>query len=408
MSSLNTTSADKILKVRYDGGLVKASFDFSKILAIFPRDEKFGGKNYQYTVRYATSAGMAPAFADAQGLKAPGKLEQFTASRKKIYSLGSVDNELIFATENDEDSLVRGLEEGVDQALHTFGLRMTRYLFGDGTGAVGRISSGSATNEITLTQKWDHVVFQKGDKLQVAATAGGTLRAGSVTVNSVTRVASGVSKIKVDEASWVAAIPACVDNDYIHFYGASNNVFTGVSAHIPASDPTAGDSFRGVDRSVDPVMLAGVRIDGTSGAIEEVLQDAIYQGHSLGADPEVFVMHTMKMAQLAKSLGSKELIDVREDMPELGFKAMSFASPLGSPVKVIGTPFIDYQVCYGLKPSTWRIKTAGQFPRFLTKNNGSQWLVEANDDALELRVGCYGDMICDDPHKNVRIALSAA
>jgi len=410
MTTFNTTNADKILKVRYREGVVKAAFAHAKTLALFPRDEKFGGKNYQYTIRYSTSAGMSPVFATAQRLKKPGNYEQFTATRKKLYSLGSIENELIFASENDDDSLLRGMEECVDQCLQTFGRRFTRYLFGDGSGVVGRISATSnvATNEITLTNKWDHIVFQKGDKLQLSATSGGTLRTGEVTINSVTRVSAGVSKIKVDEASWAAGIPAAAASDYIYFSDASGNVPIGLLGHIPASDPTAGDSFRGVDRSVDPIMLAGIRYDGSTRPIEEAMTDAIYTASSFGGEPDLFLMHSMKMSELAKAVGSKEVVDVREDMPKLGFKAMSFNGPLG-PVKVVGTPFCDYDAAYGLNMKTWRIKTAGQCPRFLSRMSGNdQWITESNDDALELRLGMYGDVICDNPQKNIRVALSNA
>ena len=72
---------------------------------------------------------------------------------------------------------------------------------------------------------------------------------------------------------------------------------------IPATAPSAGDAFWGVDRSKDVTRMAGVRFDGSSESIEEALIDGAALVAREGGQPDYCFMNFTSYAALEKSLG---------------------------------------------------------------------------------------------------------
>jgi hypothetical protein len=61
-----------------------------------------------------------------------------------------------------------------------------------------------------------------------------------------------------------------------------------------------------------------------------------------------------------------------------------------------------------LTMATWKLRSLGKVPHILTYGmEGLEGLRVGNADALEIRIGYYGNLICSAPGFNCVVALSA-
>src|SRR5690606_37988352 len=113
-----------------------------------------------------------------------------------------------------------------------------------------------STNTITLTEADDVRNFKIGMTLIASANAdGSTPRTGSAVV---TAVDEDTGTVTVDSA---AGITSFANSDYLFRKGDPGTCVDGLEVMFPLTAPTTGDSFRGVDRSVDVRRLAGCRVN---------------------------------------------------------------------------------------------------------------------------------------------------
>ncbi len=160
-------------------------------------------------------------------------------------------------------------------------------LFGNSTGFRGGIASIS-TGLITLTSSSDIVNFEVGMSLVSYSISGTTYTqstaaaigyvvavnrtAGTVTVSATQGGSAGTP------TNWSVSFPNLGVQGDVAFGNITATTgflkITGLAAWLPTTAPASGDSFWGIDRSVDVTRLAGVRFNGQSESIDEALVDA--------------------------------------------------------------------------------------------------------------------------------------
>jgi hypothetical protein len=219
--------------------------------------------------------------------------------------------------------------------------------------------------------------------------------AGTVTVSATSGGSAGTP------VGWV-------NNDFLLVQGDNNLKVKGLQAWLPFTAPTSGDNFFGVDRSVDPVALAGVRYDGSQQTIEEGLQDGLKEVSLYGdGSTDIVIMNPDSMTNLIKSLGSKVVYVDLQANAQIGFKGVMIEGPRG-PVKVLADRNCPALFAYALQLDTWELGSVGDAPMILTYDKeGLQMLRVSNADAAELRVGYYAQLHCNAPGYNGVIKLSA-
>jgi hypothetical protein len=191
------------------------------------------------------------------------------------------------------------------------------------------------------------------------------------------------------------------NTDYIFREGDFGNALMGLSGWIPTTAPTSGDSHFNVDRSVDELRLGGVRYVNASSIMEEAVFDACAEASINGASPETLFMNPLKFSELLKSLHAKTWIDVKTDIPGVGYKAISFPAAYGN-VKIIPDPNCPYAYGYLLDHSTWEFCSLGDTPHFAT-DDGSKYQREVSSDGIEFRIRGFHNVICNKPGHNVVI-----
>jgi hypothetical protein len=401
MASLDLTSFAGALKEHYAGQTVQNMvYKNNPWLAMCPKYEKFGGKNYPLPLIYGNPMGRSATFATAQANKTASKIVEFLLTRKSDYALASITNEVLEASMGNANAFMEAATCEIDGAINSAARSLAIGMFGTGSGSLGQVASGMATTTITLSNLNDITNFEVGMVLKAATTEPATtLRAGSVTVTGVDRDAGTLTAA----AAWTAGIAALVANDYLVVEGDATNKIKGLQAWLPYVAPTGGDSFFGVDRSVDPSRLAGIRQDGSSKPIEEALIDVAARLGREGGSPDIAFLDFSKYADLEKALGSKVQY-INEKVGEIGFAGLQIQGPKGI-IKIFADQNCPSGYGFLLTKDTWKLYSLGAAPKILD-SDGLKMLREAAADSVEVRVGYYAQLGSNAPGFSGIVKLS--
>jgi hypothetical protein len=410
MAILDTTALSAVLKTQYTQSKVNSLvYPESLLFSMLKKRTDFYGKNKVVAFHYGNPQGRGADFATGLANVSTSKYSAVTVTRAKDYAFGQVDGEAVDAAKNDAGALLTALKKEIDNAFYTAGRSVSVALFKNGGGARGQISTGSTVGSptITLANVNDVVNFEVGMVLNVASTDGtsGAKRTGTVTLTGVDRDAGTLTA----SGNWTAGIAAAAAGDFIFQNGdfeATKSLLTGLAGWIPATAPTSGDNFFGLDRSADPVRLAGVRYTaGAGGPIEETLIQCAARLAREGATPDAAVMNPMDVANLVVALGSKVIYDRAEsvDAPEFGFKVPVIVGPKG-PIKIVSDLNCPQGKGWMLTLKTWSFETLLGAPRILNLD-GNDMRASATSDSYVFRIGYYGNLICEAPGWNAYFAL---
>lgn len=303
-------------------------------------------------------------------------------------------------------------------------------LFGDGSGERGIIGTGtgptgSSVYTITLSNAQSIVNFEVGMQLVNFLNTAGTISAVSANFLNITSVdrANGIivgqsvnsSGSPTNDASWTTAAQSLgVNGDVVSgatgVGGQSGSyiALSGLAAWIPSTTPSGSDNFWGVNRSADPTRLAGLRYNASAYTIEEGMTNALAFLNREGGKPDLAVMDFASYAALVNALGAKvQYVQVNHDEVEVAFEGITFQSAYGR-VTVLADRSCPPQTCYLLTMATWKLRSLGKVPHILTYGmEGLEGLRVGNADALEIRIGYYGNLICSAPGWNCVVSLSA-
>lgn len=311
----------------------------------------------------------------------------------------------------------------MDTGFRNISNDLAQSLFLPITSERGQISSIS-TGVITLVDAGTVVNFEVGMVLTSYSVSGQTptvvtggalgyviavnRSAGTVTVSATSGGSAGTP------TNWSTSFKYLACDGDITF--ASNGLrsasgsllkVSGLPCWLPTTAPSAGDSFWGVDRSVDVTRLAGVRFDGSAETIEEALVDGSSLVAREGGQPDMCFMNFTSYAALEKSLGAKvQYVDVKHEEADIAFAGIRIHAPYG-PITVVPDRNCPSQTAYLLSMDTWKFRSLGRAPHILTYGlEGLEGLRVGSADALEIRIGYYGNLICNAPGWNAVVQLS--
>lgn len=398
------------------------------LLAMIPKNESpdgFAGKYIPVPLEYGNPQGRSHTFANAQNQQTASSVVSFFVYAIADYQLITITNLLMEQTKTNAGAFIDEASRSLENGFRNISNNMAFELFNGGTATRGQISSAGITNvggavSFTLANPQTVVQFEVGMTLQGSATMGGAAlqnSPGTIDAIQITSVNRNTGAI-VGTVVQGAPLSSFVANTYLQVLGdiglaGASTIggmlgLSGLSAWIPSVDPTTGDNFWGVDRSVDPTRLAGLRYDASSQSMAEGITNALALANREGAAPDLIVMDFASYATLINELGAKvQYIQLNHDEVEVAFEAIHFHSAYGK-IPVLADRSCPAQTAYALTLDTWKLRTLGKAPHLLTYGmEGLEGLRVANADALELRLGYYGNVTCAAPGWNIQIKLSA-
>lgn len=373
--------------------------------AMVPKKKDFFGKNYPLPIQIGNPQGRSHTFAKAKANQTSSVYKDFTLTRVKDYSLATVDNETAEASENDKGAFLKALTNEIDSAIRSSASSMGSMVYGDGSGCIGQISAGTnvATTTLTLAVADDIVNFEVGMTLVFAAArSSGSLRNSGATL-SILSIDRGAGSMVLSAA--INTVTGTIAGDFVFIDGDRNLAVSGLAAWLPETAPTSGDSFFGVDRSVDSTRLAGVRYDGSALSTEEALVGGLTLCNREGGNPKIVFMNYTDWSNLELALGSKVQYMVTEAFgrADIGFQGIQVKTNKGV-ANCVADPFCPRGVAYGITMESWALYSLKEPIRILDLD-GNKILRTSDADAVELRVGGYFQLGCNAPGHNVVISL---
>jgi hypothetical protein len=410
------------LKELYTGDDYMQDLVYKKnpFLALVPKDESpsgFAGKYIPVPMIYGAPQGRSATFANAQSNQTAPSLASFFVYRVSNYAVASITNELLEATKDNAGAFIDEGKLVMDTAVRNISNDLAADLFRDGSGVRGQISVIS-TGVITLVNLADVVQFEVGMVLRSYnssfAQATGNNPGYVIAVNrssgqvTVSASAGGIAGTPTNWSSTFLNLVQDGDNPAAATATSTALKVSGLAAWLPTTAPSTGDSFWGVDRSVDPVRLAGVRYDGSAQSIEEALIDGAALVAREGGQPDMCFMNFASYSALEKSLGAKvQYVSVQHDTAEISFKGIQINAPYG-PITIIPDRNCKAQTAYLLSLQNWKFRSLGKAPHILTYGmEGLDALRVSNADAVEIRWGYYGNLVSNAPGWSAVVQLSS-
>lgn len=400
--SVTTTTIAYLLKQVYRD-INETVFKDRPLLAMLTKQGGFTGSAMLHALRHRDTLARSPTFSTAQTNAATSlgatKGCQFTVPRVKNYQLYILETEAILASRDDKGSFLRGLTTEVDSALNNVANDVAKDLYGAGMGVR---ASGVTISSTTITVGESVSNFEVGMVIVTAASATGALR-NSGTGQTITVVDRSAGTIVVD-----ANTDTITNGDFLFEKGDRGTgasptplKIAGMDAWCPASVASSGDSFMGVDRYAqgDIARVAGLTIDVSSYNPEEGLVTALALSSREGTNPPVMLTSFADVKNIQLALGSKAVTEYM-DVGGIGFSTIRVTGPKGD-VRVMADQFAPPGIWRFITPSTWSLRHAGDLFNVLDLD-GAPLSRVYNSDAWEGRVGFYGNLFCDDPHKNLR------
>jgi len=409
VSTLNLSLYDPMVKDHYSGeGVANAAFQGNAALGMIKKSRKRpgGGKKWIQPIQYGMPGGGSSTFSVAitNAVANTSDFEAFEVTRKKHYRLAKVDNETIEATADGNIDAFEPAFDEFDRGLEAEGNWINFRFFRDSGGSFARSTTATnvATAVMTVDDRSGLWAIKPGDVVKLSPNQDGTsLRTGSLTVLSVQRTAGTITFT----GNITAGVAAAVNTDFVFLDGDATLAPSGLADWIPSTAPTS-TAYYGVNRSLEPEMLGGVRVDGTDGrSVFELMIDMLSEAGNFGAKPNTWWMHPITFGQAAKQLEGKWMINQAagydgKKMASIGYSGYSINID-----GVEGTVYTDRMMplnrIYALTWDTWVMFSAGPAPNFLQKRAGSIIKVSEGSDDYEARIGCYMNFSCKWPGGNV-------
>lgn len=380
MSNATLGSVAYLFKHMYDTGLADEAIRLHPTLEMIPKQADFGGDQINYAVKVNNAQNITSgALALAQAVGTASKGVQFAMLRKKKTGTISLDVEALLAAKEGQPSAFATLVTNeVDGFVNEFMDRLGFDLFRDSTGNRGQIAS-IAGNIITLVTPDDARSFKIGMPLAAATGANGTgQRAGTSPITSLDIDGGTITVLAIGSIAAVAA------NDYLFASPEIGANIEGFETCTPLVAPIGGDSFRGIDRSINPSLLAGSRVNDTATMIEENAGKVAVKIRQNGGRADTLVLNPQRYWEMVRRLGAKILYSGGGGSADYGFEKVMINSPAGT-LAVVSDP--DCQVTRGrvFLNASHRIRTLQDFVH-IANEDGQYNLRLATEDALETRV----------------------
>jgi hypothetical protein len=409
-------------------------FDKNPWFAICPKDETemgMGGKSFPVPVMYDVGAGGSANLGTAQTYQTAPQTVEFQCTRVPDYAVATLTNDFLRASAASIGAFMPAAELNVKSAFRNVSNDIAFSMYGDGSGTRGTYGLGTGSisvgGVITLDNLGQVYQFGVGMALYSWSVSGQTpTQSPGANPGFVIAVDTGLGTVTVSPSQggaggiptgWSSSYPylgRAGDTNFIANGLATGNMLkiAGLGAWIPSVAPSGSDNFFGVNRSVSPTKLAGLRfVGGNQESIQDSLIDAVNQlaaNSSEAGDPDYILINPVSYQTLVKQLTSQaNYVSIKHDEIDISFKALVLPTANGE-IAILQDRNAPSQTAYIITLKTWKLRSLGKLPQFLTFPGFYDQLgfPVPGSDSVELRVGGYLQLTCNAPGANAVVPLS--
>lgn len=391
---------EDLLKTQYPAARLEdlVSFD-CPLYKILPKDTSFKGDSAVVPLHTRNTNRGSVDFATASGNTGTAGTKKFVIQRQKDYGLASLDRETMLASEGNEAAFLSSFKFYMDDAIDTVGNSLKIKLYGNGSGKIGAISANSDVSgeTIYLDAYGDAIHFQENMIIQFSSVEGTNPHTGTATVRSVDPDLGTVTFT----APLSGSVSGVAAGDIMYRKGDVGVGLTGIRGWIPDVSPTESDNFMGVNRSINPVILAGHRITASGSSVRQDLIKLATKIGQWGGRPDYCLMSfndwfTLSV-EMAGSSGDVRYVNPQSGELNVPFESILLRTPAGV-VKCVPDTYCPEGRKYMIQSNVWKLRSLGQTPHIFA--NDGKMIREASADAYEIRVGYYAQLACEAPSYN--------
>lgn len=411
-------------------------FNKNRFLSMVDKDETemgLGGLNFPIPVLYDVGGGGSANLGTAQTYQTAPATASFLLTTVNVYRVGSIQNQFLRASAQNIGAFMPAAKMNVKSLYMGAANDIAYQMFSDGSGTRGSYGanggSGSIVNGvITLDNLGQVYQFSVNMALNSYSIAYPTAtQSTGAAIGYVIAVDTGAGTVTVSPTlQGAAGTPSGWSTSFPYLGRAGDTLFStngllsanmlciaGLGGWIPSTAPAANDSWFTFNRSVSPTKLAGLRFAGTAESIQDCLIDATNQlaaQSSEAGDPDVIFINPVSYQTLVKNLtgqGQYQMIRAKiNEEVEISFKALVLPTANGE-ISIIQDRNCPAQTAYILTMKTWKLRSLGKIPQFLTFPGFYDMLgfPIPGQDAVEIRVGGYLNLSCNAPGANATVSL---
>ena len=406
--------SDAILRKTYAASLKSLLYgDDSRFLLNTLKKTIGGGESFTVPVIYGGQPGRSKTFGTALANRALAKKVKFSMDWTEDFVQAIVNNSAISLSKGVGGAVNLKMSE-IESATTTLANSIEHSLIRSGYNEIGQILTitGGSNNIVTLASRNDaNIVDPLQSHVAAASLAGASLKAPTVPpiVQSVDRDAGTITYV----ASVLGGTPWAV-GDFLFQAGDKVDAGTlscfGLGAWFPLVAPS-GIDIGGVDRSVAPQALAGVRVDGRGKSAKEALFDLVTRVGDAGGKGDVvlatndFVGRVCKEIEGATVYAKMPAQDADGPIAGIMYEAIQINGPKG-PFKLKGSPFMYNDRIFALTMDTLEMRIA---PEGTSKDpifNGTYcstnnpMIDDPTTDSQIARLKALFLLVCNAPQKN--------
>lgn len=369
--------------------------------------EDAGGSSRRVVVKHTRPQGRSATFANAQTNRRGTKRDAFVVTWASNHQLGGVDGDLISDAKGNREMLVDHISAEIDGCIDNIHDDLGFNVFRNAGGSRG-ISSADPTDTdgtVTLTNAEDIAHFEVGMVIVAGNDDGSsgstTVRSGSAEIDTINREAGSFT--------FVGTITGITTNDHIFVEGDLNTKWDGLDAWCPAAAPGA-TAFYGVNRSVDPERLGGIRYDAAtpSDTTREALVNMAvrYRRWNKGVQANLAVLSPIVYGALDAAMESdKRVIELESPHGEIGYTAIELNTPAGK-IPVIEDPSCQSDTAWMLNTDCFTADFVEGEMITVSDEDGLRIQRQPSADGYEFRLKTRGNFHTDRPSAICRGTLS--
>jgi hypothetical protein len=372
--------------------------------------ETGGGQQVMQSIKIGRTAGHGADVTQAIANASPESRRKFITPWGKSYAIENVDNTEIDVSGEDEGAIVELLGDAMEGCMRKVSEDLEFDCFGDGFGTRGVIAShtGAASPfTLTLSQASDTIKWNVGDiGVSSVANNSAALDTGSFLVTAIDTDAGTMTVTTAN--AWAGAAN---DAHFIFFaadkiagsYATAQKVY-GLKLWIPVTAPAPGIDSTGVDRSVDPNKLAGVRFDCRGLDPKQAVNALVTQiCVNRSARPDAIFFNPVNYAAYEDSLQNQAVYVKTRGTGEAAtayYEGIKHMGPKG-PVTVYSAPGCDTDRFYACTMSSWILRAPQNKAIRMAGRAGKDGLIDGyNGDYVQIRMKYAANLSCSFPGAN--------
>jgi len=385
------------------------------LLGTMSKADDFEGSQMDVALEYDHPA-RSRLFANAQSDRFPSSSIKYNLTRARDYSTGRVDAETMAASRSDMGAWLKALQRATSNTHLALRKNTAISLYrnhGGARGKMGSVIDVEGTNDVlVLDNKSDVYNFSRGMACVAGTTDGtsGSVLAGTFYIAKINftlgylHIAAAQTALGTP-GNYASIVTGESETEYLFADGDFGVSFRGLESWIPLTAPSAGESYLGIDRSVEPERLAGHRIDDTSKSREELVQELAARITYTGGFNLTCYMAPIQVKQFALEMDTKVIRDPG-GTGKAGFRGISIDTVAGT-VEVLGDPACPENRMYMLDMGSWKFHHLEALPH-LVEDDGLQRIRVSDADQVEFRYRLWGNLACTSPGKNGVASLPTA